>query len=752
MDGRRSDLRPEHRPSLLLGTDIQFVPGVGASRAEMLRRLGIRTAGNALFFFPRNYELPAQSTAINELREGQPASLVGTITEVEISSRTPGKSVFGALVENEQGAVRLLFFNQPGRVEQLRRGSLVMVSGIPKLAGFRMEFIHPRVVVLDGAETVPAGQILPIYPLVEGLRQSDLRKVTAKVVEALSDSIEEVLDEPLRELAASRIEGTLPGVTAPLPGITTALREIHRPSDKEGLEAARRRLIFQELFVLQLALALRRRRLTTALSAPPLTPTPLIDARIRNRFPFELTRDQVAAIGDVGRDMARQFPMNRLIQGDVGSGKTVVAQYALLLAVAHGYQAVMMAPTEVLARQHHQTLAKALAHSRVRIGLLCGSLTATQRREVLQQVAAGEIDVLVGTQALLYGEIRFAKLGLCVIDEQHKFGVEQRKALRRGDVDPHYLVLSATPIPRTITMTLFGDLDVSTLREKPPGRGIVHTYLAEEAWRDRWWRFVAQRIDEGRQAFVVTPRVQPDKASNAAGGELPEPNSSAPATLADDAVTEAEDLTTEPAVEDVSSAIETFDRLRDGPLAEYRVGLLHGRMTTQEKTEAMERFAQGRTQVLVTTTVIEVGIDVPNATVMTILGAERFGLAQLHQLRGRVSRGSHEGHVGLFTDAKTSPADNERLQTFAKTNDGFAIAEADFRLRGPGDLLGKRQSGMPTMRIADLARDERILIVAREIAQETIDIDPELSAPSAAGLKQQVLRRYGEVLDLGDVA
>jgi ATP-dependent DNA helicase RecG len=746
IDGQQSDPRPEQRPALALGTDIQFVPGVGASRAEMLRRLGVRTAGNALFFFPRGYEFPAQWTPINELRDGQPASLVGRITEVEVRSRTPGKSVFGALVENQQGAVRLLFFNQPGRAEQLRRGSLVMVSGIPKLAGFRMEFIHPRVSILDDEETVPAGQILPIYPLVEGLRQSDLRKVTAKVVEGLSDSIDEVLDEPLRELAASRIDGTLPGVTPALPGITTALREIHRPSGKEGLEAARRRLIFQELFVLQLALALRRRRLTTALSAPPLTPTPLIDARIRNRFPFELTPDQVTAIGDVGRDMARQFPMNRLIQGDVGSGKTVVAQYALLLAVAHGYQAVMMAPTEVLARQHHQTLTKALAHSRVRIGLLCGSLTPPQRREVLQQIAAGEIDVLVGTQALLYGEVRFAKLGLCVIDEQHKFGVAQRKALRRGDLDPHYLVLSATPIPRTITMTLFGDLDVSTLRQKPPGRGVVHTYLAEEAWRDRWWRFVSQRLDEGRQAFVVTPRVRSDKASSTTEAELTDP-------LALASVAAPEDLAAESSTaEDVSSAIETFERLREGPLADYRVDLLHGRMTTQEKTAAMERFAQGRTQVLVTTTVIEVGIDVPNATVMTILGAERFGLAQLHQLRGRVSRGSHEGHVGLFTDAKTSPAENERLQTFAETTDGFAIAEADFRLRGPGDLLGKRQSGMPTMRIADLSRDERILIVAREIAQETIDVDPELSAPSAASLKQQVLRRYGEVLDLGDVA
>ncbi|TVQ01633.1 MAG: ATP-dependent DNA helicase RecG [Planctomycetaceae bacterium] len=744
-------LQPTNSPQpgvpLTLGTDIRFVPGVGSARARLLRRLGIHTAGQALFFFPRAYEHPAPGTAIGELRDGRPASLVGRITEVEISSRTAGKSVLGALVENEQGAVRLLFFNQPGRVEQLRRGCRVLVSGTPKLAGFRMEFIHPKVVLLEEDETAPGGQILPIYSLVEGLKQGELRKLTATVVAELAESIEEVLDEPLRALAAARIEGTLPGLTSPLCGITTALREIHQPSGAEALEAARRRLIFQELFVLQLALAVRRRRLTTALTAPPLPPTSLIDARIRNRFAFELTADQVAAIREVGQDMARQFPMNRLVQGDVGSGKTVIAQYAILLAVAHGHQAVMMAPTEVLARQHHQTLTRALAHSRVRIGLLCGSLTATQRREVLRRAETGDIDVLVGTQALLHGDIRFAKLGLCVIDEQHKFGVTQRQALRRGDIDPHYLVLSATPIPRTITMTMFGDLDVSTLRQKPPGRGAVHTYLAEDAWRDRWWRFVAQRIDEGRQAFVVTPRVCPDPVA-ADDAPATETDAGQPASAPAGSI-EDEDAAS---VEEVTSAVVTFDQLRQGPLADYRVGLLHGRMTTQEKTETMERFAQGRIQVLVTTSVIEVGIDVPNATVMTILGAERFGLAQLHQLRGRVSRGTQDGHVCLFTDAKASPNENERLKTFSETHDGFAIAEADFRLRGPGDLMGRSQSGMPPMRIADLTRDETVLGVAREIAQETVDLDAELSAPSAAGLKKQVFRRYGDVLDLGDVA
>jgi len=731
------------RPPLTFRTDIQFVPGVGSQRAALLNRLDIRTAGQALFFFPRAYEQPNEWMAIGELREGVPAALIGRITETELVSRTAGKSVFGVLVENETGAVRLLFFNQPYRVETLVRGARVIVSGVPKLAGFRMEFVHPQVTILGEDEAIPAARILAIYPLVDGLKQSHLRKAIGHVVEALAEGVEEVLDDFLRRAAARRIASSNGSSAEPLPDIATSLREVHQPSSQAALDAARQRLIFQELLVLQLALAIRRRKLTTDLSAPPLPPSAIIDARIRNRFPFELTGDQVDAINQVGRDMARQFPMNRLVQGDVGSGKTVVAQYAMLLAVAHGFQAVMMAPTEVLARQHVQTLNRCLAHSRVRIGLLCGSLTAAERRDVLRRAAAGEIDVLVGTQALLHGEISFAKLGLCVIDEQHKFGVDQRQALRRGGIDPHYLVLTATPIPRTLTMTMFGDLDVSTLRQKPPGRGNVHTYLAIEGWRERWWRFVAQQVDQGRQAFVVTPRISVETSSDCDSTSRVGDDSN------DDAAVQSSDQST---AEDVSTAEATFKDLREGPLGLYRIDLLHGRMSTQEKTAAMERFAQGRTQILVSTTVIEVGIDVPNATVMTVLGAERFGLAQLHQLRGRVGRGTHDGHVCLFTDKSESADDHQRLKTFAETTDGFEIAEADFRLRGPGDLLGRRQSGMPSMMIADLMRDESLLSVAREIAQEIIDEDPDLSNPSRAKLKAQVLRRYGEVLALGDVA
>jgi ATP-dependent DNA helicase RecG len=604
-------------PQLQWTTEIQFVQGVGVSRREMFSRLGIRTAGQALFLFPRAYEQPAIETKIPELREGEAASLIGQITEVEVSGRSTGKSVLGALVENETGAVRLMFFNQPFRADSLRRGSRVIVSGVPRLAGFRWEFVHPKVTVLAEDEPIPESRIMPVYPLVEGLKQSTMRRAMSHVADELASQMEEAIDETLRKEAGARLEGKLTGIGEPLLSIGEALRQIHKPDNQALLQAARTRLIFQELLVLQLALAMRRRTLTTNLSAPSLEPSAVIDARIRNRFSFELTSDQLRTIQEVGRDMAKQYPMNRLVQGDVGSGKTVIAQYAMLLAVAHKHQAVMMAPTEVLARQHYNTLQRSLSQSRVRLGLLCGSLTTSERRAVLEKTASGEIDVLVGTQALLYGEITFAKLGLCVIDEQHKFGVEQRHSLRRGGIDPHCLALSATPIPRTITMTMFGDLDVSTLKERPPGRGQVFTYLSHDGWRDRWWKFVGQKIDEGRQAFVVTPRIEANESDE------------------------------EDSVDEVSSAIRVYEQLSSGALKNYRVGLMHGRMSVEEKNEAMSKFASGRTQVLVTTTVIEVGIDVPNATVMTILGSERFGLAQLHQLRGRIARSSHSGHVCL---------------------------------------------------------------------------------------------------------
>ncbi len=711
----------EQSTSVTLSTPVQFLPGVGPARAERLARLGLRTARDILFLFPRDFEHPAPEADVADLCEGIAASLVGTITDAELVSRTPGRSLFAAIVENPTGAVRILFFNQPFRAEQLTLDRRVLISGVPKMHGLRMEFTHPKVTILDDEEDMPRPRILPVYPLTEGVKQSDLRRLAAETTRILAGSLTEVMPEHLRRQSGEFLRSHGIDFAGDLPGIETALRWLHEPADESALVAARMRLVFQELLVMQLALAMRRRKLTTDLRAPSLESSAMIDARIVNRFPFELTGDQRRAIDEIRHDMARQFPMNRLLQGDVGSGKTVVAVYAMMLAVANRHQAVLMAPTEVLTRQHYETLSTTLAASRVRIGLLCGSLTGKQRREVVAATAAGEIDLLIGTQALLYSEVEFKQLGLCVIDEQHKFGVRQRVMLRSGGVDPHYLVMSATPIPRSIAMTMFGDVDLSTLREKPPGRGSVRTYLAQDGWKDRWWGFVRERIDEGRQAFVVAPRVA--------------------ATTSDD---------TDDA-EDASSVEAVFEQLCNGPLSEYRVGLLHGRMPHSDKQAIMESFASGRLQVLVSTTVIEVGIDVPNATVMTILGAQRFGLAQLHQLRGRISRGSHTGHVCVFTDGEDSPQENERLKVFEQTEDGFDLAEADFSLRGPGDLLGKKQSGLPPMRIADLNRDIEILVAARSLAQQMIDEDPELAAEDLAELRHQIMHRYGKRLELGDV-
>lgn len=713
---------PGETTSVTLATPIQYLPGVGPRRAELLARLGLRTAQDLLFLFPRDYEYPAPAADVDQLREGEPASLVGTITDAEIVSRTPGKSLFGAIVENESGAVRILFFNQPFRAEQLTHDRRVLISGTPKLNGLRMEFVHPKVTILDEHDQDPKPRILPIYPLTDGVKQAELRRWTGEFTPQLTPQLTEVMPESLRARSAAELRDGGIDVAGPLPGIELALGDLHAPRDEAALAAARTRLVFQELLVMQLALAMRRRRLTTDLHSPSITPSAIIDARILNRFPFELTSDQRQAITDVGRDMSRQFPMNRLLQGDVGSGKTVIAVYAMMLAVANGYQAVLMAPTEVLARQHYETLTSTLAESRVRIGLLCGSLKAKERSEVIEAAAEGKIDLLVGTQALLYGGIEFKSLGLCVIDEQHKFGVTQRVALRSGGVDPHYLVMSATPIPRSVAMTIFGDVELSTLREAPPGRGKVNTYLARDGWKDRWWGFVREQIDEGRQAFVVAPRI-------ASSGT-------------DDSVDQ----------EDVASVEAVFEDLCNGPLSDYRVGLLHGRLPDEEKQSIMQSFASGRLQVLVSTTVIEVGINVPNATVMTILGAQRFGLAQLHQLRGRVARGPHASHVCVFTDGEQPPEENERLQVFEQSVDGFELAEADFQMRGPGDIFGQQQSGLPPMRIADLRRDSEILAVARSLAQSMVDEDPQLEADELAELRGQVMRRYGKRLDLGDVA
>lgn len=689
------------KPNEILATEVQYAKGIGPQRAELLAKLKLYCIRDVLFYFPRTHEDYSQIKTIDQLVEGEAAAVVGVIEEVDMKNTGVGRTLLGVLIRQGTQYLRAMWFNQPYLRQKFVVGQRVMFSGQPKLSGLRWEMVHPKVDALAPDEESPKGQVLPVYSLTEGIAQANMRKMVRAVVENYTDVLEEVF--PAAYLEQHQL----------LP-IKTALPWLHNPPDRESLAQARRRFVYQELLVLQLALALRKAGIQLGQKAPQLAATAKIDARIMRLFPFELTAGQLAAIREIAADMGQPVPMNRLLQGDVGSGKTVVAIYAMLLAVAHGQQAVLMTPTEVLAQQHARTLDERLRESRVRIGLVTGSLGTKERQELKARIAAGEIDLIVGTQALLYGETQFAKLGLVVIDEQHKFGVAQRAALKQSGIDPHYLVMTATPIPRTVSMTLFGDLDISTLRDPPPGRQPVHTYFATDPQREQWWEFFRKKLREGRQGFVVTPLVD-----------------------------ESDDL-------QLASVQQTFEQLAHGELADFRLDFLHGRMSSSEKEFVMGNFRTGRTQVLVATPVIEVGVDIANATLMTIEGGERFGLAQLHQLRGRVCRGTHPGYVCVFGDPKTDEA-QLRLEAFTKTSDGFELAEADFRLRGPGDLFGKEQHGLPPLMIADLTRDQAILEEARRDAQALFAADPQLANPEFARLRKMAVKRYGGALELADV-
>lgn len=691
----------EKTPAQRLATPVQFLPGVGPRRVELFEKLGLHAAKDLLFFFPRDYEDLTTQRAIRELEEGSLQSVRGQIEDIDLRNTGPGRCVLGVLVRADGDYLRAIWFNQPFMREKFALGQKVVVSGKPKRNGMVWEMAHPRVMTLGEEEEEPSPGLLPVYPLTEGLHQWELRRTMRAVLDGYCESLDEVL--PPDFLAAHRLWP-----------IRQALPRLHFPASEEELRQARRRFVYQELLVLQLALAMKRRQQTSSVEAPRMEADARIDARIRRLFPFELTAGQQQAIAEIAADLALPTPMNRLLQGDVGSGKTVVAVYAMLLAVAHGYQAVLMAPTEILARQHAQTLQQLLAQSQVRRVQLIGGLPGRQRDAALLAIAAGEVDLVVGTQAILQNDVHFRRLGLVVIDEQHKFGVRQRALLKQAGEAPHYLVMTATPIPRTVTMTLFGDLEISTIRDSPPGRQRVYTYLAGEEKRDRWWEFFAGKLRQGRQGYVVTPLVEDSDQQQ------------------------------------VASLEATYEALANGPLEAFRLGLIHGRMEPEEKDAVMDRFRRGEIQVLVCTSVVEVGVDVPNATLMTIEAGQRFGLAQLHQLRGRISRGKFPGYCTVFADAGNEDS-RRRLEAFVSTTDGFQLAEVDFSLRGPGELFGTRQHGLPPFLAADLLRDTAELEEARRDARELIAADPELAQPQYALLHRMVMNRYGKVLEMGDV-
>ncbi|MDA1201562.1 MAG: ATP-dependent DNA helicase RecG [Planctomycetota bacterium] len=699
-----------------LTTRLERLPGVGTARAERLVKLGLVTVRDALMHFPRDYKDFSGAHAIADLAEGEHASVAGLVTDVASRTTFQGRAMLTVTIEAAAGGrIKAVWFNMPFMAKRFEPGMRVVIAGQPRRGRQGWECAHPEVRWLTADEQAHASEWLAIYPLAEGVQQSHVRLAVQAALEHAALIVPEAL--PPETLAEKHL----------LP-IDEALRQIHCPASAEMITAAHRRFVYQELLMLQLALRMHRGQQKRAHAAPAITVDARLDARIRARFPFEFTAAQRRVCDEIAADLARPEPMNRLLQGDVGSGKTAVAIYALLAAVAtpvaeqaaapestappERYQAAIMAPTELLARQHVASLERLLAGSGVEVELLVGGQTARQRAAVAERIASGAADIVVGTQALVCGSATFRHLGLVVIDEQHRFGVLQRAMLQQGVAEPHTLVMTATPIPRTIAHAVYGDLDVSTLDEQPPGRQPVATYRVTPAELDRWWTFFRDKLAAGRRGYVVVPAVEESKR----------------------------DLAT------ISSA---FEELANGPLEAFRLGLIHGRLKPAAKAGIMEDFRAGRLDAIVATSVIEVGIDVPEATIMTILDAESFGLAQLHQLRGRVARGPTRGICGAVTGSGDEP--HPRVDAFVSTCDGFALAEQDLLLRGPGDLVGTRQSGAPPLYLADLLRDSAVVAEARRDALAVFQEDPELADPKYDRLRKLVLDRWGTMLGLGQI-
>jgi ATP-dependent DNA helicase RecG len=697
-----------------LQTPLQFLKGVGPRRAADLQRVGLSTVEDLLYRFPIRYEDRGHLQPIATLKAGQHVAISGRIQSSRLrTTRRPGFKIFEALVGDATGSIVAVWMNQSFLQDILRRDVHVVLFGAVETRP-GLQLLNPDYEVIDSegdngepdeGATVHTGRIVPVYEKAGAMTPKMQRRLVHDVLSQMPADIPDPFPEEVRQ-------------RQDLPARRTALLETHFPPSGTAAEqlnrfrtAAQVRLIFEEFFLFQLGVMLRKR--AAAREAKPRVVH--VDDRIRESarsvMPFRLTDGQKQALKEIVEDMQRPTPMNRLLQGDVGAGKTIVALLAAVVAMENGLQVAFMAPTEILAEQHFLSLRKVLEKTRFHVELITGATTGLRRRDLLARLAAGDIHLVIGTHALVQGGVNFRALGLAVIDEQHRFGVVQRAILRAKGPMPDVLVMTATPIPRTLALTVYGDLDVSVIRDLPPGRRAILTAVKPESRREQVYEAVRTQLEEGRQAYVVYPLIE-----------------------------ESEKV-------DLRAATEMADHLAQEVFPAFRVALLHGRMKQDAKDRVMRAFAAGDVQVLVATTVIEVGIDVPNATVMVIEHAERFGLSQLHQLRGRVGRGTHQSQCILLYQYPISAIGKERLKALADTTDGFEIAERDLQLRGPGDFFGTRQSGLPTLRTGDLVRDHSIMERAREEATRFL-AENATAAPLVEQMKAAWPTRFG-LIEIG---
>ena len=688
---------------LKLDTPVQFVKGVGPQRAEQLAQLGVQTLEDLLTYYPRRYDLRRQAQPMASLRgDEEAATVAGEVRD--ISEKTFGRApYFQVMLADEGGWCFVKWFHGGFLKAKIRPGMLLAVSGKVTTYKEHLQFVNPRFqVIYDPQGTdLQQDELLPVYPAGAGLSSNQIGYVIKKVLPQAQGVMREWWPGDYLEKRG-------------LMSRPTAMLAMHRPEDKDQWASARRRLAYDECMLMQLGLALARLR-EVSRPAHPLLCTPQIDQRIRARFPFALTEAQNVAVKEIAADLSRERPMNRLLQGDVGSGKTVVALYGALLAVANRHQAVIMAPTEILATQHYRKIVDYLAGSRVSVGLMVGSQKDIERQRTLDGLATGTINICVGTHALLGQDVRFANLALVVVDEQHKFGVRQRTGMRGKGFAPHYLVMTATPIPRTLAMTVFGDLDVSVIDALPPGRGKTTTRCVSQQKLPQVLKFVADKLSQGQQAYIIYPLVNASEQT------------------------------------ELTAAEDAFRTLSRGELKDYRLALLHGQMPPAQKEAAMAEFRAGRVQALVASVVVEVGLDVPAANVMVVMHAERFGLSQLHQLRGRVGRSAQDA-VCVLVASPNNPAATARLEVLVKTSDGFELAEEDLRIRGPGEMFGTRQHGLPDLKVADLIEDFELLRLARRDAFGIVADDPHLAAPHNQTVRSELIKAYGGKIGLASGA